>query len=143
MEIRIRGTRRLRITTAVAGAAVIVGTFFVAAPSTSGATEAPTISTSVPAGPVGTVVTLRGDAGAGCTASSFPDLAFEEGTTSGPFEFIVVPVASDGAWSATFVIPPFVGGAATRGGYGANVTPGTWHFASPTCGEHRSPCRFR
>jgi hypothetical protein len=44
-----------------------------------------------------------------------------------------VPVGADGAWSATFVVPPFVGGAATRGGSGADVTPGTWHFVSPTC----------
>jgi hypothetical protein len=91
------------------------------------------MSVSSTSGPVGTEVTLRGNAGPGCTASSFPTLTFEQGTTTGPVEFIVVPVASDGAWSATFVVPPFVGGAATRGGYGANVTPGTWHFVSPTC----------
>jgi hypothetical protein len=133
MEIRVRGTRRLRMATALAGAAVIVGTLFVAVPSSWGAAQGPTMSTSLTAGSVGTVVTLRGNAGPGCTAGSFPTLAFEQGTTSGPVEFIVVPLASDGTWSATFVIPPFVGGAATRGGYGANVTPGTWHFVSPTC----------
>jgi hypothetical protein len=134
VRVRVRGTLRLRMATALAGTAVILGTVFVAVPSSSGALSAPTMSTSSAAGPVGTVVTLRGNAGVGCTASSFPTLTFEQGATTGPVEFIVVPVASDGAWSATFVIPPFVGGAATRGGYGANVTPGTWHFVSPTCG---------
>jgi hypothetical protein len=122
------------MTTALAAAAVIFGTVFMVASSSSGALSAPTMSISVTAGPVGTAVTLRGNAGTGCSASSFPTLTFEQSTTSGPVEFIVVPVAPDGAWSATFVIPPFVGGAATRGGYGADVTPGTWHFVSPTCG---------
>lgn len=41
-------------------------------------------------------------------------------------------MAADGSWTATFVIPPFVGGMAmTRGSAGADVTPGTWQFGVP------------
>jgi hypothetical protein len=96
----------------------------------SAAPSAPTMSASTVSGPVGTVVQLRGTAGAGCNGTSF--LNFGMGTT-GPTEFIVVPVASDGEWSATFVIPPFVGYLATRGYPGADVTPGAWEFQGPVC----------
>ncbi len=134
MKIRLRGTGRLRTATALVGGLVILSALLVAMgarPAT--AAQGPTMSASSTSGPVGTVVTLRGNAGAGCTTSSFLTLTFEQGTTTGPDEFIVVPVASNGAWSATFVIPPYVGGSATRGLNGADVTPGTWHFVSPTC----------
>lgn len=99
----------------------------------------PASMSAVPvSGPVGTVVTLRGNAGPGCGAGSFPTLNFSLGST-GPAEFIVVPVAVDGTWSASFVIPPFVGGAATRGGFGADVTPGTWQFQGPVCSGQVGP----
>ena len=94
------------------------------------APEVPTMSASTISGPVGTVVALHGNAGPGCDGTSF--LNFGQGTT-GPMEFIVVPVASDGAWTATFVIPPFVGYLATRGFPGADVTPGAWEFLGPAC----------
>lgn len=133
MSTQVRGPGPLRWVAALAVASLTLGALLTATGSDPAAAEAPTMSTSTTTGPVGTVVTLQGNAGSGCTTSSFPTLTFEQGTTTGPVEFIVVPVASDGAWSATFVIPPFVGGAATRGLDGADVTPGTWHFVSPTC----------
>ena len=111
---------------------VVLGTLLVVAESGRAVAGSATMSATPLAGPVGTVVTLRGNAGPGCGTSSFPTLNFGQGTT-GPVEFIVVPVASDGAWSATFVIPSFVGGVATRGGYGADVTPGPWQFQGPVC----------
>jgi len=97
-----------------------------------------TMSAAPMSGPVGTVGTLRGDARPGCITSSFPTLTSALGTT-GPVEFIVVSVAVDGAWSASFVIRLFVGGAATRGGYGADVTPGTWEFEGPVCAGQVGP----
>ena len=136
IHMKFRGRPRvgLRMAIALMGATVTLGAFLVAMGSSPAtAVQTATMSTSSTSGPVGTVVTLRGNAGPGCSASSFPTLTFEQGTTTGPDEFIVVPVASDGAWSATFVIPPFVGGSATRGLNGANVAPGIWHFVSPTC----------
>lgn len=96
----------------------------------AGATQLATMSVSPSSGPVGTVVDLSGNAGSNCTGAQF--LNFGEGA-AGPAEFIEVPVSSDGIWSATFVVPPFVGGAATRGGYGADVTAGEWQFEGPTC----------
>ncbi|MHB8293754.1 MAG: hypothetical protein ACYDH5_03855 [Acidimicrobiales bacterium] len=63
-------------------------------------------------------------------------LQFQKGPGQGqPNEWLYVPVAANGSWSATFVIPAFVGGEAmTRGSMGADVTPGTWQFYVPSCG---------
>jgi hypothetical protein len=94
------------------------------------AAQLPAMSASTVSGPVGTVVALHGNAGSGCNGTSF--LNFGQGTT-GPSDFIVVPVSSDGAWSASFVIPPFVGYLATRGYPGSDVTSGTWDFQGPAC----------
>jgi len=114
------------------GTSLATGALLVAAGPGRALAQSATMTASALSGPVGTVVTLRGNAGPGCGVSSFPTLNFAQGTT-GPAEFIVLPVAPDGAWSATFVIPPFVGGQATRGGFGADVTPGPWQFQGPVC----------
>ena len=116
----------------LAGVSVMFVAVLVGAGSVPALAQSPTISISPTSGPVGTVVTLHGNAGAGCSAGSFPTLEFEQGAT-GPVEFIVVPVASNGAWSATFVIPPFVGALATRGLFGGDVSRGTWEFQGPVC----------
>jgi hypothetical protein len=114
------------------GVSVTLVALFVGVGASPAAAQSAATSAVPLSGPVGTVVTLRGNAGPDCSSNSFPTLNFGQGAT-GPTEFIEVPVASDGAWSATFVIPSFVGGLATRGGYGADVTPGLWQFQGPVC----------
>ena len=116
----------------LSGVSVMFVAVVVGAGSVPALAQSPTISISPTSGPVGTVVTLHGNAGAGCSAGSFPTLDFGQDAT-GPVEFIVVPVASNGAWSATFVIPPFVGALATRGLFGGDVSRGTWEFQGPVC----------
>ncbi|MGO9028255.1 MAG: hypothetical protein ACLQOZ_06470 [Acidimicrobiales bacterium] len=115
---------------------VVVAGLVVATPSLAQATAAPSLSISPASGPVGTTVTVRGNAGSGCSGTSF--LQFEQGT-SGPVEFIVPPMAADGSWSASFVIPPFVGYLATRGYPGADVTPGPWELQGPDCNGQGVP----
>jgi hypothetical protein len=122
----------------LAGASALLVSALVAAGASPAAAQSPTMSVSPRSGTVGTPVILHGNAGLGCNAGSFPTLTFGLGTT-GPVEFIVVPVAPDGSWKASFVIPPFVGGAATRGGYGADVTSGAWLFQGPTCNGRVAP----
>jgi len=126
------------ISARLAGASVVLVATLATAGASPAAAQSSTMSIAPRSGPVGTSVIVHGNAGSGCSASSFPTLSFGLGTT-GPVEFIVVPVASDGSWTATFVIPPFVGGAATRGGYGADVTRGTWQFQGPTCNGLLAP----
>jgi hypothetical protein len=104
--------------------------------SVTAAAQLPAMSASTVSGPVGTEVVFHGNAGSGCNGTSF--LNFGQGRT-GPSDFIVVPVASDGAWSASFVIPPFVGYLATRGYPGSDVTSGTWDFQGPACAGEVGP----
>ncbi|MHB1505056.1 MAG: hypothetical protein ACYCTL_13810 [Acidimicrobiales bacterium] len=117
-------------------ASFVVATAMPAAAQPGEASVVPT------AGPVGTVVHLSGDIGPSCAAQA-PKLSgvatefleFQRGTGyRQPNEWINVPVATDGTWSATFVIPSFVGGQAmTNGSLGGDVTPGVWQFGLPTC----------
>ncbi len=94
---------------------------------------------SATSGPVGSDVEVSGNVGESCAAQDQGAVAllFQRGPGQGqPNEWINVPLASNGSWSANFVIPPFFGGEAmTRGSSGANVTPGTWQFGVPRgCG---------
>ncbi len=117
-------------------ASFVVATAMPAAAQPGEASVVPT------AGPVGTVVHLSGDIGPSCAAQA-PKLSgvatefleFQRGAGyRQPNEWINVPVATDGTWSATFVIPSFVGGQAmTNGSLGGDVTPGVWQFGLPTC----------
>ena len=146
-RLRVRG---LMCTLAVlVVGVVIVGLDLAWGPPSAGATASPTYSVFPTSGPVGTVVHLSGNLGPvapcpqlGGRASAF--LQFTRGTAargSGvPNEWINVTVAPSGGWSATFVIPSFVGGQAmTVGSQGADVTPGTWSFGIPSCGGGSPP----
>ncbi len=122
---------------------VLLGLWVEVGPTAAGATTTVegTFGVSPTDGPVGTVVTLDGDVGPGCAAQAAGPggslfLQFERGSGFGqPNEWINVPIAPDGQWSASFVIPAFVGGQAmTQGGPGADVTSGTWLFGLPSCG---------
>ncbi len=104
-------------------------------------TAADSVSVSPTSGPVGTEVHLSGDMGPcpelptiGGQRTAFVELVRGSGGLDQPNEWINVPVAADGSWRATFVIPSFVGGQAmTQGSPGGDVTPGTWTFDAPTC----------
>ena len=110
--------------------------------STPAAAQTSSFTMSTRSGPVGTVVKLAGSLGPSC-AAQLPSLdgqataflQFQKGSQAGdPNEWINVPVASDGAWAASFTIPSFVGGQAmTQGSLGADVTPGLWQFGIPAC----------
>ena len=129
---------------------VVLGFLATTAPSAAAAaTPVPVVSPR--SGPVGTDVHLHGNVGAG-TVSSCPSLdgrataflQFSRGAAAPgngvPNEWINVTVAPNGAWAATFVVPPFVGGQAmTVGSQGADVTPGTWTFGIPVCGAVAAP----
>ena len=139
------GARRLVVAgMAVAGlvAVGVVGAPGASAPSAGASTTvADPVSVSPTSGPVGTEVHLSGDMGP-CPAlgtldgqrTAFLELVRGSGGLDQPNEWIDVPVATDGSWHATFVIPSFVGGQAmTQGSRGGDVTPGTWTFDAPTC----------
>ncbi|HUB71443.1 MAG TPA: hypothetical protein VL984_13570 [Acidimicrobiales bacterium] len=90
---------------------------------------------SVTSGPPGTLVTVSGDAGAGCSpASGSTALDFEQtgGTKAKPFSEMTVPMASDGLWSTTFAVPGYLGSSAV-GERGAAVATGEYQFAGELC----------
>lgn len=121
---------------------VVMASLFVA-DSTAGASTTSANSSSVfpTSGPVGTEVHLSGDMGpcpqlgeVGGQPTAFLEFQRGSGGLGQPNEWINVPVASNGTWSATFVVPSFVGGLAmTQGSQGGNVTPGSWSFGLPSC----------
>ncbi len=85
-------------------------------------------------GPVGTVVTLSGNAGSSCYGKpGLTGLEFEpENPSSAAGTGIYPSIAANGSWSVRFVIPPYVGTQAmTRSPVGADVTPGAWQFVAP------------
>lgn len=116
----------------VVATALLLGIGLLAMPASPVAAFAPTISVSPTSGPVGTVVTVRGDAGPGCTSQNYFGVTFGENLT-GPLEAIRPAFAPDGSWSASFVIPPFVAGGTNHSTNpaGTDVTPGQWYFESP------------
>jgi len=124
-----------------AGALVAVSAVVLLVTATPAAAQAGTLNMSPTSGSVGTVVRLSGDVGSTCAgqAAQFDGgtlgLEFQKGSGQGePNEWINVPVAANGAWAATFVIPAFVGGQAmTQGSLGADMTPGVWQFGGPSC----------
>jgi hypothetical protein len=94
---------------------------------------------SVISGYPGTLVTLSGDAGGGCTVdSNWFGFTFQRsgGGAKGPAFHMATPVASNGAWAATFIVPSFLG-AAVKGGQGALVTDGSYAFTAPNCKGHK------
>ena len=117
--------------TAAAAAGVAFG------PAASAQTAA--ITPSASSGPVGTVVSLHGNAGPGCAGQAFFGFQFGAHPNSGPLYEVTVPVAANGSWNATFKIPSFLPGAATLG-LGAPTTPGRYLISAPlNCSSHPLP----
>lgn len=89
---------------------------------------APSLATSISAGPIGTVVGLTGNVGGAClgmsdvnptfTRQAYPPLSANVALS--------VPVGSNGEWAASFTVPERLAGGATY--QGSNVTPGTYVF---------------
>ncbi|MGH9060124.1 MAG: hypothetical protein ACRDZY_11510, partial [Acidimicrobiales bacterium] len=84
-----------------------------------------------------TVVHLSGNAGAGCVpGQTWFGFSFQHPqpgpVATGPVSQMTPPVAADGNWSATFAIPSYLGGSATRGLSGGPTVPGTYEFRAPT-----------
>ena len=90
---------------------------------------------SVSSGSPGTLVTVSGDAGSGCVVQKnwfgFDFQPYGQ-LNKGPVTQMTTPVAPKGTWTATFVIPSYLGGSATRGA-GAPTTPGRYEFTAPSC----------
>lgn len=114
----------------VAGAVVLMS-MSLTSPATAGAVTAgePVLAASPGSGPVGTVVHLSGNAGAGCQHGTSVSFGYD----NGPIDVVNVATAPNGSWQATFVVPSFVGAIATRGGYGSDVFPGPWEFQAAPC----------
>lgn len=119
----------------VLGAAGVTG-LVSGAPMAASAQPAPpsalVLSTDV--APIGGIVTVSGNAGAACAGSSVFDLEFGAvGNPTGALARMSPPVAPDGSWTATFEIPSFVPGEATRGPAFPTL-PGLYQFSAPsTC----------
>ena len=100
-----------------------------------GPTASKALDLSVTSGPVGTVVDVSGHAGPGCVVDT-NWLGFDFGrygaATQVPTTEMTTPVLTDGSWSASFVIPSYLGGTATGTG-GSPTTPGRYEFAAKAC----------
>src|SRR5579884_954528 len=113
-----RGRLRLRAFTGkrwAATALALLGTVAAAgcAKSTAASVHTPGISLSTTSGPPGTLVTVSGNAGHGCTLNkTWFGFAFgpRGAASSGTLTRMTTAVAPDGAWQASFTIPSFLGG---------------------------------
>ncbi len=97
------------------------------------------IKASVSSGQPGTVVTLSGNAGSGCVpGQNWFGFSFQRAgdQTNGPATALTAPVASAGSWSASFVIPSYLGGSTSRGP-GAPIAAGSYQFVTSACKSHK------
>jgi len=123
-------TRTNRRRLAGAAAAVVLSATFSACGASPG-----TLTVSPVSGPPGTIVNVKGNAGAGCVVDkNWFGFNFEHygELSSGPVTQMTTPVLTNGSWSASFTVPSFLGGSASRGP-GAPVAPGRYELVAPTC----------
>ena len=95
----------------------------------------PALVLSPSSGPPGTLVTLSGDAGAGCPSpngSTAVDFEPGGGTKAAAFSEMAVPVASNGLWSTAFAVPGYLG-SSVSGDQGLAVGPGVYQFVGHLC----------
>ncbi|HTV11341.1 MAG TPA: hypothetical protein VME20_05700 [Acidimicrobiales bacterium] len=102
------------------------------------------LALSTASGPPGTLVTVSGDAGAGCSrAKDLTALDFEPSGKAGRTSGMTVPTGANGLWSATFAVPSYLGGAPTVQ-HGGVVVPGRYQFVAELCnGTGRQIAAFR
>jgi hypothetical protein len=120
-----------RLVKATAGAAVLA--LGLAACGGSSAT----LKVSVSSGPVGTLVSVSGTGGPGCVVDkNWLGFDFErQGQDGSTATQMTTQVASNGAWSASFVVPSYLG-STVKAGLGAPVTSGKYEFVAPDCSGH-------
>jgi hypothetical protein len=85
-------------------------------------------------------VTVSGNAGSGCVpGQNWFGFSFQRAgePTSGPATALTAPVAASGSWSASFVVPSYLGGSTSRGP-GAPITAGSYQFVTATCKSHKA-----
>ncbi len=105
--------------------------------SCGGSSGSRTINLSVSSGPVGTVVDVSGHAGSGCVLDhNWFGFNFEPSgqAAKGAHTQMATPVLKNGSWSATFVIPSYIGG--PSGDDGAAIMAGHYEFSAPPCHGH-------
>jgi hypothetical protein len=95
------------------------------------------LTVSVSSGPVGTMVSISGKAGSGCTVDkNWLGFDFQrQGHAGNAATQMTTQVASNGAWSASFRIPAYTG-STVKAGLGAPVTAGRYEFVAPNCSGH-------
>jgi hypothetical protein len=84
---------------------------------------------------VGTVVDISGNAGSGCSPGvNWFGFNFEHSgeLDKGPVTTMTTPTLQKGPWSASFIVPSYLGGSVARGP-GAPVTPGRYELAAKAC----------
>jgi hypothetical protein len=129
--------RPARHTMQALGGVALAGMLSLALASCGGSSGSRTINLSASSGPAGTVVDVSGDAGSGCVLDH-NWFGFEFGlygeVAKGPRTEMATPVLKNGSWSASFVIPSYIGGSSTDDG--APVMPGRYEFSAPPCQGH-------
>jgi hypothetical protein len=98
------------------------------------------IKASASSGRPGTVVTVSGNAGSGCVpGQNWFGFSFQRAgkQTTGPATALTAPVAASGSWSASFVVPSYLGGSTTRGP-GAPITAGSYQFVTAACKSQKA-----
>jgi hypothetical protein len=86
-------------------------------------------------GAPGTEVTVSGKAGLNCSAgSNWFGFSFQRSgeKAKGPSTEMTTPVLVNGSWSATFAVPAYLGGSASRGP-GGLVRPGLYQLVAKSC----------
>jgi hypothetical protein len=134
----LHALRRPRARAVNAVAACALTTIFAATLSACGGASS-SIKASVSSGRPGTVVTLSGNAGSGCVpGQNWFGFSFQRAgdQTTGPATALTAPVASAGSWSASFVIPSYLGGSTSRGP-GAPIAAGSYEFVTSACKSHK------
>ena len=118
---------------------VVVAAVASAGLTSCGSPAAGAVSLSVSSAPVGTEIHLKGNAGSGCVVDkNWLGFDFERvgDLSKGPMTQMTTPILANGAWSATFVVPPYLGGSASRGP-GALTTAGRYQVVAPDCEGHK------
>ncbi len=114
----------------------LVGTLLVAGVSAGlagcgGPSASKQISLSLSSGPPGTVLTVSGKAGAGCSAgTNWFGFDFEAVGGKGAATEMTTPVQTDGSWSVSFQVPSYLGGK------GGPTRPGNYELVARSCKSH-------
>ncbi|HTW08647.1 MAG TPA: hypothetical protein VME46_14110 [Acidimicrobiales bacterium] len=98
------------------------------------------IKLSARSGEPGTLLRATGDAGQGCSPTAGLDIRFEAAAgaasgADGPASVMDVPLTAKGTWSATLLVPSYLGYTGTQG-RGAPVVPGRYELVAPDCNGH-------